>query len=156
MLFIPLLAAAAAAAPSTQPLAAKAGVADDVRCMVAFMLAAGASKDKEQASAVADTLYYLGRIDRKAPTLVFDKAVEELVTQPDYLDKQAASDLERCATTMNGVGDRLQNIGKAMAALDKSGEPAAAPAPAPVAPTPTAPAADPKPAVKVEFKPKGD
>ncbi|WP_068070795.1 hypothetical protein [Novosphingobium lentum] len=117
MLILPLLAATMAA-PATPVDAANA---QDVACIALFAAAAGNSTDKDQAGTIAAFMYYLGRIDARAPGYDLEGHLVALLSDEAYLKDQLPKDGERCGKELSQRGSELDKIGKAMSAI---GQPA--------------------------------
>ena len=119
MILLSLLAAAAE--PATSP-ALPVVISDDMRCVTMFLLAAGSSKVEEQAGAVADALYFMGKSDGRAPDAELAPQTSALINSPDYFSKQLPADAERCTKEVETMSQRLDSLGKALDALSKAAQ----------------------------------
>ena len=119
MILLSLLAAAAE--PATSP-ALPVVISDDMRCVTMFLLAAGSSKAEEQAGAVADALYFMGKSDGRAPDAELAPQTSALINSPDYFSKQLPADAERCTKEVETMSQRLDSLGKALDALSKAAQ----------------------------------
>lgn len=119
MILLSLLAAAAE--PATSP-APPVVISDDMRCVTMFLLAAGSSKAEEQAGAVADALYFMGKSDGRAPDAELAPQTSALINSPDYFSKQLPADAERCTKEVEVMSQRLDSLGKALDALSKAAQ----------------------------------
>ena len=117
MILLSLLAAAAE--PATSP-APPVVISDDMRCVTMFLLAAGSSKAEEQAGAVADALYFMGKSDGRAPDAELAPQTSALINSSDYFSKQLPADAERCTKEVETMSQRLDSLGKALDALSKA------------------------------------
>ena len=119
MILLSLLAAAAEPAISPAPPVV---ISDDMRCVTMFLLAAGSSKAEEQAGAVADALYFMGKSDGRAPDAELAPQTSALINSPDYFSKQLPADAERCTKEVETMSQRLDSLGKALDALSKAAQ----------------------------------
>ena len=125
MILLSLLAAAAEpASPASSPVA----ISDDMRCVTMFLLAAGSSKAEEQAGAVADALYFMGKSDGRSPDAELAPQTSALINSPDYFEKQLPADAERCTKEVETMSQRLDSLGKALDALSKTAQTVTPPA----------------------------
>ena len=130
MILLSLLAAAAPAEAS--PVAASVSaptvtVSDDMRCVTMFLLAAGSSKGTDQAAAVTDAIYFIGRSEGHLPDADLGPQASALITGPDYFEKQLPADAERCTKEVEAMSKRLDAVGNALTALSKAGSAASVP-----------------------------
>jgi hypothetical protein len=136
MILLSLLVASAEPAATTAPAAPAVAISDDMRCVTMFLLAAGSSKAEEQAGAIADALYFMGKSDGRAPDAELAPQTGALISNPDYFSKQLPVDAERCTKEVETMSQRLDSVGKALDALSKAAQaqaPAATPAAKPEA-----------------------
>ena len=59
-------------------------------------------------------MYYVGKIEAKAPDLDYLSEVNAILLSADYMAKQFPADAERCAGEAADKGRKLQEIGQAL------------------------------------------
>lgn len=105
-----LLAVAAAAAQpalSTDP---------DVRCMAAYLIAAGNAKDDasitpdDKAGIQSLVMYFFGKLDARKPDADIRGEITGLISSPSYLSV-LRPDIERCSAEAEGRGRYLETFG---------------------------------------------
>jgi hypothetical protein len=133
MILLSLLAATAAPAATDASAKPAVVISDDMRCVTMFLLAAGSSKVDEQAGAVADALYFMGKSDGRSPDAELAPQTSALINSPDYFSKQLPADAERCTKEVDTMSQRLDSLGKALDALSKAAQTARLRAPQPPA-----------------------
>ena len=110
--------AAAAQAPAAQP-----AYLPDMRWMVAMAVVLGAQDDTSDSAEGAGedrdgliglVMYYVGKIEAKAPDLDYLSEVNAILLSADYMAKQFPADAERCAGEAADKGRKLQEIGQAL------------------------------------------
>jgi hypothetical protein len=106
---IMLAALAATTALATGARAAEADNAADARCLVAALALTQSPDPQVRAFAPAAALYFVGRLDGRAPDIDLEAAVVNQVKSmsPDAL----RSELQRCAGILQERGDKLKTIG---------------------------------------------
>jgi predicted small secreted protein len=83
---------------------------DDVRCLVVSLAIAGVGGKDVQAAGMMATLYYLGRLDGRAPGLDLEnRVIDEVVAMRPADVKTTAA---RCGETMKGRGEALAAVGQ--------------------------------------------
>ena len=109
-----LWAGALMAALGTAPaaLAQDAAVAADVRCIAIAGLAAGQAPAEQQGQIVAGMMYFLGKLDARAPNLDIAAAIR---LQLVGLQANGQAEAQRCAAEVSGRGRALQDIGQKLA-----------------------------------------
>lgn len=88
----------------------------DLRCVGAFMIAAGQNEKmsaEEQSGITGAMMFYVGRIEGRQPGFPLQDSLIVLLNTPDYLDG-LADDAQRCGTEMEAKGKALENLGTAM------------------------------------------
>ena len=108
MPFLFLAALAAQAAPVADPTRDQ-----DVRCLAVMAYATGTAKEAARPSLVAGTMYFIGRIDARMPTLDYCAVLVRLLTDT-ALVKSLAADGPRCSAILERRGTELQALGKAI------------------------------------------
>lgn len=106
-----LAAAAATAAPvlSSDP---------DVRCMAAYLVAAGNAKDDatvtadDKAGIQSIVMYFFGKLDARRPGADLKRDIMQLVASPSY-GTMLRPDIERCSVEAEGRGKYLESFGDA-------------------------------------------
>jgi phage FluMu protein gp41 len=86
---------------------------DDVHCVIVGARLAGQSDSSKQSVGVMMTLYYVGRLDGRMPTLDLQSLIrKELssITAADYEYER-----KRCGDRMAEKGKQIQQIGKDIA-----------------------------------------
>ncbi|MBV1689979.1 hypothetical protein KRR38_20395 [Novosphingobium sp. G106] len=109
MMTILLAAAAASAAPAlpTDP---------DVRCMAAYLVAAGNAKDDPSVSAddkagiQSIVMYFFGKLDGRRPNADLKSDILKIVGSPTYT-QILRPDIERCSAEAEARGKYLQSFG---------------------------------------------
>ena len=114
MIIWPILAAVAATTLQPSP-----SVDQDVHCLAAFILFSETVKEDQKSGFLSVAMYYIGRIDGQAPRFDLEKALSELLSNPDYRTKTLPADALRCGTEMQTKGGELKKLGKAL--QDRSG-----------------------------------
>jgi hypothetical protein len=112
-----LLVAGVVALGLSAPTLARAedqATTDDVRCLVVSLAMAGNSGANVQAAGMMATLYYLGRLDGRAPGLDLENRVIDEVTAMKPADVKDTA--KRCGETMKGRGEDLTTLGQHIAA----------------------------------------
>ena len=117
-----LIAAMAAAAQNPAPAA---DYRDDLDCMLAISIVLGAQEDTPDAKENRDGLvglvmYYVGKIDAKAPDIDYIAEIKTTLTDPDYMEKRFQKDAERCALEAGSKGEKLQQIGNALSSFGET------------------------------------
>ena len=114
LLMAGLLAASAAPRANAAPAApTPPAVKQDLQCFVLYTVAAGTEKDeKRQASAVAGTWYYIGRIDAAAPGLDLGQAMRAEIADLQHNPKTEAIGAA-CDARFAKRGSDMTNLGKA-------------------------------------------
>lgn len=110
MMTILLAATAAGAVPavSSDP---------DVRCMAAYLVAAGNAKDDPSVSAddkagiQAIVMYFFGKLDGRRPGADLRGDIMKAVASPTYVT-QLRPDIERCSAEAEARGRYLQTFGE--------------------------------------------
>lgn len=95
-------------------------VEPDLRCLVVGFALAGSDQDAHKSAAIPFSLYYLGRLDGRAPQLDLEKRLGDLATTMtgDDIKTEAA----RCGADFQRRGIELQAIGKALQDRAKAAE----------------------------------
>jgi hypothetical protein len=83
---------------------------DDVRCLVVSLAMAGVGGKNVQAAGMMATLYYLGRLDGRAPGLDLENRVIDEVVAMRPADVKATA--MRCGETMKSRGEALATVGQ--------------------------------------------
>ena len=114
----------AAAAAATQVPAPQPAYQDDLRCMLAMAIVLGAQDDAPDAKdgqaqdgqdgLIGLVMYYVGKIDVKAPGLDYLPEIKRLVNSPNYMEKQFPNDAKRCADEAGSGGSKLEQLGSAL------------------------------------------
>ena len=116
--------AAAAQAPAAQP-----AYLPDMRCMVAMAIVLGAQDDASDSADGAEedkdgliglVMYYVGKIEAKAPDLDYLSEVNAILQSADYMAKQFPADAERCAAEAADKGHKLEEIGQALSGAGRA------------------------------------
>jgi hypothetical protein len=104
-----LAALAAATALATGARAADTDTVADTRCLVAALALTQSTDPQVKAAAPAAALYFVGRLDGRAPDLDLEAAVIKQVNgmSPDDL----RGELHRCGGILQGRGEKLKQIG---------------------------------------------
>ena len=123
----PMLIAAlsAAAGLATAAKAADADNVADVRCVVVAMGLTQSPDPQVKALAAAASLYFVGRIDGRAPDLDLEAMMIRQVNSMSMDDMRG--ELQRCAGILQTRGDRLKAIGADLQKI--AGQAGAAPPP---------------------------
>lgn len=114
-----LIAAMAVAAQTPAPAA---DYRADLDCMLAMSIVLGAQEDTAEAKDNQDGLiglvmYYVGKIEARAPNIDYIAEIKKTLATPDYMEKRFPKDAERCAQEAGSKGDKLQQIGNALVSL---------------------------------------
>ena len=84
---------------------------DDVKCLAVSLNMSTADDPQEQSVGMLSTMYWLGRLDGRTPSLDLEK-------QMDALGALSAEDLRteavRCAAALSTRGDALTKLGESM------------------------------------------
>lgn len=121
-----LIAAMAAAAQTPAP---EADYRADMDCLLAMTIVLGAYEDKTESKEneeglIGLVMYYVGKIEAKAPGVDYVTEITKIMGDPDYMEKRFANDAERCGEEAAGKGAKLEQMGNALAtfgeALDSS------------------------------------
>ncbi len=104
-----LAALAATTALATGARPAEADNVADVRCVVVAMGLTQSPDPQVKALAAAATLYYVGRLDGRAPDLDLEPAMVRQVNSMSMDDMRG--ELQRCAGALQARGDKLKAIG---------------------------------------------
>ena len=109
-----LLAAAAAAAQPAAP--AKEATDPDIRCMAAYLVVAGQSKDDptmsadDKAGIQSIVMYFFGKIDGKKPRADIRGEINRLLDSADY-GRSLRADVERCSAEAEARAKYLESFG---------------------------------------------
>ena len=98
----------------------------DLRCVGAFMIAAGQNEKMsadEQSGVTGAMMFYVGRIEGRQPGFPLQDSLIALLNRPDYLDS-LVDDAQRCGTEMEAKGRELESLGTAMQRGDEGAAPA--------------------------------
>ena len=68
-------------------------------------------------SLTALMMYYVGKIDARAPDLDYVAEISKLVQVPGYTEAQVAQDMLRCAAEVEARGKGLEEMGKSLIRL---------------------------------------
>jgi hypothetical protein len=110
-----LAAAVATASPSGTPTLSND---PDVRCMAAYLVAAGNAKDDtsitpdDRAGIQSIVMYFFGKLDGRQPAADLKTAILGLVGSPTYATI-LRPDIERCSVEAETRGKYLQSFGDA-------------------------------------------
>jgi hypothetical protein len=105
-----LLAAAAATAQTAPTNDA------DIRCMAAYLVVAGQSKDDaamsadDKAGIQSIVMYFFGKIDARKPGIDLRGEINRLLDSADYV-KTLRPDIERCSAEAETRGKYLESFG---------------------------------------------
>jgi hypothetical protein len=108
--WLPLLLAAATL--PVQALAQDADTMADIRCVAVGMHFAEAPDSHQKSTGTLLVLYYMGRLDGRAPSLSIDKLLGEQIdrmTAADYSTEAA-----RCSQNLALKGAQIKQLGEAM------------------------------------------
>jgi hypothetical protein len=97
---------------SLQARAQDAEIIADVRCVIVGIRLAGMADPSQESAGTMLSLYYIGRLDGRAPKLdVEDLMIREIsrMTTQDF-----ASESKRCGASLTEKGRQITSIGKAM------------------------------------------
>lgn len=112
-------AVAVTALSSSAPALAQDANADDLRCVAVFAVAAGQAKDSAiQGPLIAGTMYFIGRLDGRAPGLDLEA---RLKAEALHMEEKGlfATESKRCGETIGARGKDLMKIGEALKAAGK-------------------------------------
>ena len=82
----------------------------DLRCVAALALIIGSQGEKADPSLTAGLLYFVGRLDGRAPGTDLEAGIRRLMAPADA-GQQLKPDMERCGTLLGERGTVLQAIG---------------------------------------------
>ena len=105
-----LLAAASAVASPTTVAAANLA---DTRCIAMLALQMEAADESSKPSLVAAFLYYLGRLDARAPNYDIETALLALMSS-EQAKASLADDAQRCGSLIQERGAAIATIGKSL------------------------------------------
>ena len=97
---------------SAQAQAPDAETTADIRCVVVGMRLAGMTDSTARSSGDMTALYYLGRLEGRAPKLDIESLMVEQIskmTSSDY-----SSEAQRCGKGLTAKGKQITQIGKDM------------------------------------------
>lgn len=100
---------AASIAASALPAAIEA----DIQCLAVFSLYPGQNSE-EQAGVTGAIMFYLGRIEGRAPRTAIEPRLRALIADPDFRQNQLPSHAQRCGNEMVIKGGDVQKIGDAI------------------------------------------
>lgn len=106
-----LIALALAAAIAAKPLV-DANEAD-VRCVAALALVIGQQGEKPEPGLAAGLLYFMGRLDGRAPGTDIEGMIRSLLAAPDATE-QLKPDMIRCGALLEERGAFLEKMGKSL------------------------------------------
>lgn len=102
MSLIALALAAATPAPDANE--------QDLRCVAALALIIGSQGEKADPSLTAGLLYFVGRLDGRAPAIDLEGGIRRLIGAPGGAE-QLKPDMARCGALLTERGTVLQTIG---------------------------------------------
>jgi hypothetical protein len=113
-----MLTVLTAATMAMQPVAAVVPSDPDVRCMAAYLVAAG--NMGEDATATADdkagvqaiVMYFVGKLYARSPQLDLKNEIDRLLHSPGYLQTGLKSDIERYSVEAMERGKYLESFGE--------------------------------------------
>ncbi|MES2445063.1 MAG: hypothetical protein V4574_19740 [Pseudomonadota bacterium] len=106
-----LLAFALAANLALKP--APDATEQDLRCVAALALIIGSQGDKADPGLTAGLLYFVGRLDARAPALDLEAGLRRLLGAADA-GEQLKPDMTRCGAILTERGTVLQTIGSSL------------------------------------------
>lgn len=82
----------------------------DLRCVAAIALIIGSQGEKADPSLTAGLLYFVGRLDGRAPAIDLEAGIRRLIATPEAA-QQLKPDMARCGALLSERGTVLQKIG---------------------------------------------
>jgi hypothetical protein len=120
-----MFALIAAMAAATQTPAPAVEYRDDLNCMLAMAIVLGAQEETPESKDNQDGLiglvmYYVGKIEAKAPNIDYIAEIKTTLADPDYMTKRFPVDANRCADEAGSKGEKLQKIGDALTSFGET------------------------------------
>lgn len=100
---------AATLAASALPAAIEA----DIQCLAVFSLYPGKDSE-EQAGITGAIMFYLGRIEGRAPRTQIEPRLRELIADAEFRENRLPTHAQRCGNEMVIKGGEVQKIGNAI------------------------------------------
>lgn len=84
---------------------------DDVKCLAVSLNMSAAQDPDEQSVGMLSTMYWLGRLDGRTPTLDLEKQMDAV---GGMKDEELKAEAVRCAAALSTRGDALSKLGESM------------------------------------------
>jgi hypothetical protein len=89
--------------------AQKPDIDGDLRCIALLSVAIGQATPDKQGSMIAGAMYFIGRLDGKAPNTDLKAGIKRILE--GFTQEQAAADGQRCSAILAEKGQVLQGVG---------------------------------------------
>lgn len=93
----------------------------DLKCLTAVSIVAATLPEKQRPNIAAGAMYFMGRIDARAPGYDLDANMARLL-QADDAQAMLHKELQRCGVLLQERGQYLQMVGKSLAERGKAAE----------------------------------